>query len=229
MKSYLNFENRFRGSSEQASGELAQHLRWFSGKKRTADLGCGRGEFVKLLLSHGCSESYGVDSCEEMLMLCRRQNLPVVEEDLNAHLASLPGQSLDGIFMGHTAEHLTPKNLVLAVEEASRVLKKNGVFVSETLNPQSLFALGPYFMDPTHIFPVHPETLRFYLEENGFGNIEFAYRQYLPENFLTLKKAGIGGEPSDLRDAYNDTVLKLQVLLDCAFRNFIYTLKAEKL
>jgi len=50
------------------------------------------------------------------------------------------------------------------------------VLIAETINPASLFALANWFMiDPSHVKPVHPETMRFLLESAGFWKIQLQF------------------------------------------------------
>src|SRR5262249_33511513 len=50
---YLAFEDRFRGAEEVIRERQRHHLERFAGCRRVADLGCGRGEFLRLLREAG--------------------------------------------------------------------------------------------------------------------------------------------------------------------------------
>jgi len=84
-------------------------------------------------------------------------------------------------------------------------------------------------MDLTHTFPIHPLTFKFLLEEQGFGSLEFHYRQYLPEDFLTLNALPARQEPfTPFEEAYNASMFKLQTIINAAFVNFIYGIAGKK-
>jgi SAM-dependent methyltransferase len=226
--SYLAFENSFRGSSECVKKEQEAYLPFFQGRDRVLDIGCGRGEFLELLRENGTAQAYGIEINGDMLACSRSKGLSVLEEDALSHLEKLPDDSLEGIFISHVVEHLEPEDFLRLIPLAHSKLAGGGVFLSETLNPQSLFSYGPYTMDLSHVFPVHPLTFRFLLEKQGFREMEFRYRQYLPPEFLTLTPVAGGATPSPLEEAYNDAVKKLQLIIDLVFKNFIYALAGKK-
>jgi SAM-dependent methyltransferase len=227
--SYLAFENAFRGSEENVKEEQMNYLPYFRGATDVLDLGCGRGEFLEHMRDLGVREARGVDLNEEMLDHCRAKGLTVIKEDALAYLRTLESESIDGVFTSHLVEHLSPHTFIELIPEVYRVLKKNAHLVAETLNPGCLFALGPYFMDLTHTFPVHPLTFKFLLEEQGFNALEFHYRQYLPPDYLTLNILPPGTEPlTPLEEAYKATVFKLQTIINAACINFIYALAGKK-
>jgi SAM-dependent methyltransferase len=226
---YLEFENQFRGTEDAVKKEQEIYLHFFQGKQKVLDIGCGRGEFLELLRDNGADEAYGIDIDQEMLAHASAKGLAVIEEDAIAHLSRLPDESLEGIFMSHVVEHLEPEAFLKLIPLVYQKLAFDGVFFAETLNPQSLFSFGPYSMDLTHIFPVHPLTLKFLVEKQGFTDIEFRYRQYLPTEYLTLKPVAVSeGAPVPLEESYNDAVKKLQLIIDLVFKNFIYAMAAKK-
>jgi O-antigen chain-terminating methyltransferase len=55
------------------------------------------------------------------------------------------------------------------------------VLLIETPNPTSLLAGAVNFRrDPTHVAPVHPDTLAFLLSREGFENVEVEYLSPVP-------------------------------------------------
>lgn len=228
MFSYLNFENAFRGSREQVLEEQKHYLPLFSGLSPILDAGSGRGEFLELLKAEGIA-SYGVEVNEEMLDLCRGLELPVVREEITEHLEKVPEGSLGGIFASHLVEHLEPPSLLKFINLSFRALRSGGVLLVETLNPASLFSYSAYFMDSTHRFPVHPNSLKFYMEQSGFTDFDFVYREYFPADFLKLDQVPCGAQPlSYIEELCCANFRKLQMILDVAFAHFIYGLGARK-
>jgi O-antigen chain-terminating methyltransferase len=61
-------------------------------------------------------------------------------------------------------------------------LPEGGVLVLETPNPESLVAGSINFhRDPTHVRPVHPDTLAFICESTGFSATEIRRLSPVPE------------------------------------------------
>ncbi len=144
------------------------------------DIGCGRGEFVALLREHNV-DAWGVDVSPDMVAHCQAKGLPVEHADTLSHLTIQPDASLDGIFMAQVVEHLSPANLVQLLRVCRQKLAPHGVLVAETINPTCVYAFVQYYlMDPSHIQPLHPETLRFMLEDAGFWQIEIKYLAPVP-------------------------------------------------
>jgi SAM-dependent methyltransferase len=184
---YLELERRYRGTEEEIGERIAQYLPYLEGRGRVLDLGCGRGESLALLRSHGI-EAAGVDSSARMVGLCRERGLAATEGDLFEHLAAQPEASLGGVVSFHVIEHLPTESLERLVRLAWRALQPGGVLILETPNPLSLVvAARNFWLDPTHRRPVHPESLRLHYELAGFASIErldlrpFAAEERLPE------------------------------------------------
>ena len=60
--------------------------------------------------------------------------------------------------------------------------KNGGRVILETINPVSLLALAHnYFRDPSHRAPLHPETMRYLLELNGYRKVELINLAPYPE------------------------------------------------
>lgn len=226
--SYLDFENRFRGSEEQVREDLRKYLPFFAGGRHIVDIGCGRGEFLELLREQGSLEAYGVDIDDSMLARCRSKGLTVKNEEALSHLRGTADEALDGIFICHVVEHLIPSDFQALVAEAFRALRKGGSFAAETLNPACFWGLTTFTIDLSHRVPIHPLTFQFLLEAQGFREISFLNRQYLPEEMLTLTQISAGPDSTMLERACADNMQKLQLIISCAFRDFIYGITAKK-
>jgi O-antigen chain-terminating methyltransferase len=77
--------------------------------------------------------------------------------------------------MFQVAEHLEFDTLKKLLQLAYQKMIPGGVIIIETVNPICEFARLYFYVDPTHIRPYHPETLRVYAEWIGFNNIKIAY------------------------------------------------------
>ena len=184
---YARFEERFRGDEAFVSGNQQFYLPIFEGKARVMDLGCGRGELLKLLADRG-AEVLGVDLDGEALAACREKGLQVQQADLFEALAAQPDGSWHGLFCAHVVEHLPAMRLQELADLAFAKLAPGGVFAIETPNPGCLaiFA-GDFYLDPTHEKPVPAARLHFHLEEAGFVKIDTHERHPAFEVFPQLR------------------------------------------
>jgi len=166
--SYLLLENRYRGSEEEISKRLSFYLPFFQSAPGTVlEIGGGRGE-LQLLLKNNGIESYCVEMDQAMVEASKEKGVDVRFGDGISHLESLPDSTLGGVIAVQVIEHLDQKNLKRLVEACLKKVKPGGKVIFETINTESMVALARnYFRDPTHIFPLHPETMRFILELAG--------------------------------------------------------------
>lgn len=172
---YFDFENHFRGSIESVKRSQEFYLRYFRDKKRVVDIGCGRGEFLSLMRDNGI-RAEGVDIYEPYAEYCKMQGLEAACGDGADFLARTEG--VDGIFVGQVVEHLKPGEIIRLCNTAYERLAEGGCIVIETPNPTSLsIYTNAFYIDPSHIKPVHPLTMQYYLEKAGFRDIEIVYTQ----------------------------------------------------
>ena len=175
---YRSFEEKYRGSRELILSRLDIYrpfispLQAFYPASPAVDLGCGRGEWLELLLSEGFSP-LGIDQDEEMLRDCRGLNLPAQQGDAVSFLSTLPEESQAVVSAFHMVEHLSFEQLRVVVSEALRVLKPGGLLIMETPNPENIMvATRKFYIDPTHQRPIPPELLSFLPEYYGFARIK---------------------------------------------------------
>jgi SAM-dependent methyltransferase len=178
---YLAFEDRFRGSRGDITARQSAFVHLFEGCRNVLDIGCGRGEFLELLLEGGIG-AYGVDANQEMIDLCRSRGLCVFEMDALSYLDDVEAESLDGIFMSQVVEHLEPDYFLELLRSCHSKLAKQSHIVVETVNPLSLFSFMNFYIDPSHKRPVHPETLKYLLESVGFKEVGLIFSGPLPDD-----------------------------------------------
>jgi 2-polyprenyl-3-methyl-5-hydroxy-6-metoxy-1,4-benzoquinol methylase len=178
---YVAFEDRFRGSDEQIREKLRTYVPLFAGGKDVLDIGCGRGEFLALLKAAGVS-ARGVDANREMVAAARARGLDVVQSDALEHLESVADESLGGVMAAQVVEHLEPAYLMRLLATAYHKLRPGAPLVVETINPACWLAFfSSYIRDFTHAQPIHPETLQYLLQANGFGRVTLQYSEPVPE------------------------------------------------
>ena len=179
---YVGFEDAFRGSYEHITANLAEYVPIFAGATDVVDLGCGRGEFLMALKSAGVS-ARGVDTNAAMVAAAREHGLDVSRGDALGYIAPLPDTSLGGVIATQVVEHMEPSYLLQLLDAVSRTLRPGAPLVLETINPASWYAFfSSYIRDPTHVRPVHPETLQYLVRASGFERVEIRYRSPLPDH-----------------------------------------------
>jgi O-antigen chain-terminating methyltransferase len=225
---YVGFEDRFRGSRDTIRERLESYLPLFDGQGDILDVGCGRGEFLDLLVSRGIA-ARGIDLNHEMAEACRARGLDVTEADAVGYLSSLDDGSLGGIFSAQVVEHLEPAYLLRLLELAFHKLRPGGRLVLETLNPACWVAFfDSYIRDITHVWPLHPDTLKYLVVASGFTSATIEFRSPVPEpDKLQPFAAPASGAPAlaDLADTFNANVEKLNARM---FTYLDYAVIGEK-
>lgn len=207
---YVGFEDQFRGSPEVIRQRQESYLPYFEGASNVLDVGCGRGEFLDLLGARGIS-ARGLDLNHEMVEVCRARGLDVTEADAVSYLDGLDDGALGGVFAAQVVEHLQPSYLLRFLELAYHKLRPGAPIVLETLNPACWVAFFESFIrDVTHVWPLHPETLRYLALASGFTRAEIVFRSPVPpEDRLQPMAAVPGAAVDDLVETFNANVEKL--------------------
>ncbi|HEX9365690.1 MAG TPA: methionine biosynthesis protein MetW, partial [Vicinamibacterales bacterium] len=223
---YVGFENQFRGSQETIRARLESYLPYFDGASDVLDVGCGRGEFLDLLKAGGIT-ARGLDLNHEMVEVCRARGLEVAEADVVGYLDALPDASLGGLFAAQVVEHLQPGYLLRFLELAFHKLRPGAPIVLETLNPACWTAFFDSFIrDITHVWPLHPDTLRYLVLASGFQAARIEYRSPVAaEDRLQAVAADPASPSADLAEAFNTNVEKLNARM---FTFLDYAIVARK-
>ena len=218
---YVGFEDQYRGSTEEIQERLASYLPYFDGASDVLDTGCGRGEFLALLQAHGVS-ARGVDSNHEMVESCRKRGLAADEADALTFVQGLPDASLGGLFAAQVVEHLEPAYLLQLLDAAFLKLRPGATLILETINAASWSAFfHSYIRDLTHVRPLHPDTLTYFVTASGFQDVRVEYKSPWPPSTklepLPMPPSGDAAatpEPmTNLLIAFNHNVEKLNTLL----------------
>ncbi len=209
---YLGFEERFRGSKDAIEGRQAEYLDYFFEQGEVLDIGCGRGEFLALLHERGIS-ARGVDVDEDMVARCREQGLVAECTDAIDFLESQSDDQFGGVFISQVVEHLSTEYLAALLDAIARKTSPGAVLIIETLNPESLPVLMRwYWLDPTHVRLVHPETLQYFIEQAGFAVKTVQFRRDVPdeEQLPTLELASVSA--NELSN-YNEAIARINARL----------------
>lgn len=183
---YKAFEDRYRGTHEEITNRLMFYAPFLECLKQhfpqgaCIDLGSGRGEWLSILKKYDF-QARGSDLNADMVSLCNDLGLDVTQGDIFQALSTLPDHSQALVSAFHLVEHLSSEQLEKLISEAHRVLKPGGLLVMETPNPEN-FSVGAFkfYMDPTHLRPIHPQFLRFLTEHQGFTKTMIAGLQEWP-------------------------------------------------
>lgn len=179
---YVGFEDRFRGSREDIQARLEEYVPFFDGASDVLDVGCGRGEFLDTLTARGIG-CRGLDLNREMVEVCRARGLRVDEGDALTFLNGLPDGSLGGLIAAQVVEHLQPDYLLSLVDAAYHKLRPGSRIILETINPACWFAFfASYIRDITHVRPLHPDTLSYFVQASGFQRVTVRFRAPYPEH-----------------------------------------------
>lgn len=185
-KFYQSFETKFRGSKSEIRSRLSSYLpfveKYKPFKNTILDLGCGRGEWLELLKDEGFSNLIGIDINNNMLDLVDK-NITTFNANALEYLREQKDESVSIITGFHIIEHLPFDELLLIIKECKRILTEGGILIFETPNPKNVIVGScDFYIDPTHINPIHPETLDFLLNYSEFTEVS---TYVLNENEIT--------------------------------------------
>jgi 2-polyprenyl-3-methyl-5-hydroxy-6-metoxy-1,4-benzoquinol methylase len=215
---FLAFEEFTRGPQDEIRRQQEFYAQFFIGRDPVLDIGCGRGEFLELLAARNI-KAEGIDLDAQMVRLCQEKGLAVQRAEALAHLEERPEESLGGLFAAQVVEHLTVSELTELCRRTFRALRPGSPIVLETLNPSclSIFS-GALYADPTHVKPVHPIAVRFFLKQAGFARDEVHYSLPTPAEHKLKTLPPAGDAPAEARDGIlNENIERLNsILYSCA-------------
>lgn len=204
------FGDATRGSATQVRDEyapLADSLVGLPGP--VLDIGAGRGELLALLRERQV-DAFGVELDEELAHQARAEGLDVRHGDGLDVLRAQSPSSLGAVVLIHVVEHLHPNELLDVIHLAFDRLYVGGKLVIETPNPQSLYVYArAFWLDPTHLRPVHPIYLEFLLKNAGYRHYDFEWTAMPSDDERLLEIPGDG----EAVDAMNANVRRLNSLI----------------
>lgn len=173
---YRGFEDIFRGDERAVLQQQLGYLPHFAGAEWVLDLGCGRGEFLDLLVARDIG-ARGADMDESMVARCIEKGHDVQLADAATYLRGLDDRSVPGMFAAQVVEHLGPEQLTELLDLMQHKLAPGGVAVMETVNPHNPAALKAFWTDTTHHHPLFPEVLLALCRLAGFESGEVRFPQ----------------------------------------------------
>ena len=171
---YLRFEDLHRGEKAEIINRFKKYERilYSLAEKSDAptflDLGCGRGEFLSYLASLKITAT-GIEKNISLAPEKLDKSVEIIEGDALSWLRNTKDNSYDFISAIHVIEHLEFQYFYELTREIKRVLKKNGVVLFETPNPDNLLvATSNFYVDPTHLRLIPQKLVEFVLNDTGF-------------------------------------------------------------
>lgn len=151
--------DKFRGSEALIKSRLKKYIKYFDSCRNVLDIGCGRGEFLELLKDRQIP-AIGIDSDANMVDICSRKGLKVLQMDAYSFLKDKTGV-FDGIFCSQVIEHLDPQDATDLLNFCQKALKPQGILVIITPNPRNINVITETFwLDLTHKRPYPLELLK---------------------------------------------------------------------
>lgn len=184
---YLAFEQAHRGAEEAIRDKQAGYLAHLADLAPSLlahpmiDIGCGRGEWLRLLREQGF-RARGIDLNPVMVAHCRDLGLDATLADALTWLRAQQDDSCALVSAFHVVEHLPFPVLFQLVEQAWRVLAPGGLLIFETPNPENvLVGSHTFYHDFSHRNPITPNALQFLVAYNGFDVVAVPRLSPYPE------------------------------------------------
>jgi ubiquinone/menaquinone biosynthesis C-methylase UbiE len=140
------------------------------------EFGCGTGRNLAAMALAGARTIKGFDLSPAMLEIARARNLEVsplawtlIQHDTISH-PPVPGASANFVLFSLTLEHVG--DLALALQNARRVLRKNGTIRIVEIHPfMSLSGVGAHFVegDTTFTMPTFPHQFEGWIKAIAAG------------------------------------------------------------
>ena len=172
---YFAFENAFRGTQSDIMERQRRYIPYFKDKKgKVFDLGCGRGEFLRLMKEEGIP-AFGADMYPEYEVVGQMYDIDIHEGDGIAMLENMD-EKLGGIFCAQVIEHIGFDAIQKLCQLAYQKLEEGAYIVLETPNPMCVSTFtNAFYMDPTHDKPVHPLLMEHLLKSMGFSEVQLLW------------------------------------------------------
>lgn len=95
---------------------------WIKPNTRVLDLGCGDGMLLRNLIDHKHVRGYGIENNHANITACIKNNVNVIEKDIDEGLASIKDNSFDSVIMTQALQVMHRPDLI--VDEMLRIGKE---------------------------------------------------------------------------------------------------------
>ncbi len=171
-------------SSEMGKFRIDQLRNWVKENnlenKKILEVGCGRGEYIDLLISAGATKVSGIEYAQQSVVTAREKCPQIYQGYLDSDF-ELPGDfEFDAFTIFSFLEHWPNPNQGLRLIHSA--LNEGGVGLVEVPNFELILNKGLYSEFTTdHIFYFDRKSFTFLLEKNGFEvvSIESVWYDYI--------------------------------------------------
>jgi len=118
-------------------------------------------------------QAVGIDLNSQMVTVCKERGLAAEYGDAIDYLRRQPEGSLAAVTGFHIIEHLPFDVLIALFDAALHAVRKDGLIIFETPNPENLMVGAcNFYSDPTHLHPIVPTVAEFMARQRGFARAE---------------------------------------------------------
>lgn len=141
---------------------------------KVLDLGCGYGNFLFFLRSHGYKNVTGVDISTEEIAVCEKL-FPAYkfhQADIHEYIRATD-EKFDVVYLSHVLEHVKKEDLFGFLEGIRRILADDGIFIILVPNCAAYFSgAANRYGDITHELGFTSISMRQVLGLSGFRRVE---------------------------------------------------------
>ncbi len=202
-------------SASSVTGDVVEGMKkmvntYFGNCQLILEIGSGTGWFLDVCKEEN-KQAIGIDINPGLVRLSKAKGLDIVK----ACATSMPfkDESFDGVFSIAVFEHFNRDELLHAVSEVKRVMKKGG---RANITVPNVKAFGrDYFNDPTHVSIFTKKMAELLLNE--FRNVRVEERYYIPKIKGLCNKLGLLFVHDALVKILPNRILKPDLGLYCTF------------
>lgn len=168
------------GLGETVDDCLEEAATRFPPGRKIVNLWCGKGDFLEAAVRKG-QEALGVEEDPRLVRICQERKLQVREASPLDFLEAVPVDSIPAVFLQDLGERGSLENLLWVLGALASRLEKDGLVVILNHHPRSMLGTEEAFTDPSLERLVHPETMRAFLHQAGFREVEVSFLDHFSD------------------------------------------------
>lgn len=152
------------------------------------DIGCGLGQVLIALSTHGYKNIEGIDVSQDAIDNCLQKNLRVTRVDGIIEFCAISKKKYDFIIMSHVLEHLNKADIIDTLGSIRRnLLKPEGQLLIVVPNAQSNTGCYWAYEDFTHQTLFTAGSLYYVLKAAGYADVLFLDQDGLEGSMSLLR------------------------------------------